>query len=319
MVGEEGRGGEGSGGGQDTLHLFMPLSLPVLALVLACSVAWAGVDLSRKLLVRDIPPPALLFLLTVGVAPGFVLWMVIAGVGAPRPGYWAPALASVLLQLVANLLYLEGMRIAPLSVTVPLLSLTPAFATLLAVPLLGEWPSVRGAVGILMVIAGAVWLHWQPRPSSPADASPPSETRTLKGGVLVALTALFWSLSVPLDKLALAHASAPVHGAVQTGGVAAGVLVVLLARGRLGEVAQARRAPGVLVVGLAVSGLALGLQLLALPRVLVGTIETLKRGVGNGLALLSGRLFFAEAVTVSKALALALMAVGVGLILDFGF
>ena len=299
----------------------MPLTPSALFLVLACSVAWAGVDLSRKLLVRDISPPALLFLLTAGVAPGFVVWMLAAGVDAPRPGYWPPALGSVMLNLAANLLYLEGMRIAPLSVAVPLLSLTPAFATLLAVPLLGEWPSARGVAGILMVIAGAVWLHWpQPDPSGAAlQASPPVRTRALRGAVLVSLTALFWSLAVPLDKMALAHAAAPIHGTVQTGGVAAGVVLVLLAQRRLGEIGQVRRAPGILLLGLVVSGIALGLQLLALPRVYVGTLETLKRGVGNCLALLSGRLFFAEAVTVSKALALALMAVGVGLILDFGF
>jgi drug/metabolite transporter (DMT)-like permease len=267
--------------------------------------------------VRDISPAALLFLLTVGVAPGFVVWMLAAGVEAPRPGYWAPALTSVLLNIAANLLYLEGMRIAPLSVTVPLLSLTPAFTTLLAVPLLGEWPSARSAAGIAMVIAGAVWLHWQPR-QTPAPAGP-DRPRALRGGVLVALTALFWSLAVPLDKLALARAAAPVHGAVLTGGTAAGVLLVLLAQRRIGEIGQVRRAPGILVLGLVVSALALGLQLLALPRVYAGTLETLKRGVGNCLALLFGRLFFAEAVTLSRVLALGLMAAGVGLILDFGF
>jgi drug/metabolite transporter (DMT)-like permease len=292
----------------------MSLSLSALALLVACSVAWAGVDLSRKFLVRDLPSAPLLFLLTLGVAPIFLVWMLAAGVSAPRPAYWVPALASVMLNIGANLLYLEGMRIAPLSVVVPLLSLTPAFATLLAVPLLGEWPSARGAAGILMVIAGAVWLHWQPR--QPALAERP---RALKGGLLVALTALFWSLTVPLDKLALANAAAPFHGVVLTGGVAAGVLLVLLAQRRLGEIVQARRVPGVLVLALAVNALALGLQLLALPRVYVGTLETVKRGVGNGLSLVAGRLFFAEAVTLPKVVALALMAVGVGCILDFGF
>jgi multidrug transporter EmrE-like cation transporter len=47
----------------------------------------------------------------------------------------------------------------------------------------------------------------------------------------------------------------------------------------------------------------------------VGTVETLKRGIGNFMALLSGWAFFAEAVTVRKVLAMLLMAVGVGLIL----
>jgi multidrug transporter EmrE-like cation transporter len=64
-----------------------------------------------------------------------------------------------------------------------------------------------------------------------------------------------------------------------------------------------------------VSFLALALQLLALPMVFVGTVETLKRGIGNFMALISGWIFFRERVTLLKVLAVALMAVGVGMIL----
>lgn len=291
----------------------MSISFPLLLLVVACSLAWAGVDLLRKLLVGEIPPVALVFLLTIGSAPLFAVWMLADGLGAPGPalpgpGYWAPALGSVLLNIVANLLYLEGMRIAPLSVTVPLLSLTPVFTTLLAIPLLGERPSAANAAGILLVIAGAIWLHWQPRESSPQPGA-------LKGALMVALTALFWSMTIPLDKLAVERAPAPFHGFMLTAGVAAGVLVVLVARRGLADLGRVRAVPGLMVLALVVSSLALGLQLIALPHVYVGTVETLKRGIGNFMALLSGWVFFRETVTARKAFALLLMAAGVGLIL----
>lgn len=287
----------------------MSIPLVPLLLVVACSLGWAGFDLLRKLLVGKVQPVALVFLLTIGSVPLFAAWAVVDGAWRPGPGYWLPALGSVALNIVANLLFLQGMRIAPLSVTVPLLSLTPAFATLLAIPLLGERPSGQGALGILMVIAGAIWLHWQPR-----DAA--SGPGTLKGGLMVAMTALFWSMTIPLDKMAVERAPAPFHGVVLTAGVAAGVLVVLLARGRLGDVGQVRAVPGPLVLALVVSSAALGLQLLALPKVYVGTVETLKRGIGNVMALLSGALFFGETVRPRKVLAVVLMAVGVGLILS---
>ncbi|MGH9361130.1 MAG: EamA family transporter, partial [Thermoanaerobaculia bacterium] len=45
-----------------------------------------------------------------------------------------------------------------LSLAVPLLSLTPVFATLFAIPLLGEQPSPSDFLGILLVVAGAVFL-----------------------------------------------------------------------------------------------------------------------------------------------------------------
>lgn len=289
------------------------MSIPPLALLLvvASSLGWAGFDLLRKLLVREIPPVALVFLLTVASAPLFAVWTVADGAARMTPGYWLPALGSVLLNIFANLLFLQGMRIAPLSVTVPLLSLTPVFATVLAIPLLGEKPSFQAVLGILLVIAGALWLNWQPRVQETAD----DPGGKLRGAVMVALTALFWSLTIPLDKLAVERATAPFHGTVLNGGVAIGVLLVLVAQRRLGDLTRLRRVPGTFGLALVVSVLALALQLLALPLAFVGTIETLKRGIGNFMALVSGSIFFQERVTVPKVLAVALMAVGVGLIL----
>lgn len=290
----------------------MSTPLIPLLLVVASSLGWAGFDLLRKLLLKEVPPVGLLFLLAAGSGALFAVWTVVDGAFRPGPGYWLPALTAVLLNIAANLLLLQGMRIAPLSVTVPLLSLTPAFATLLAIPLLGERPTGRGALGILMVIAGAVWLHWQPRekPAHPAD------TGALKGALMVAATALCWSMTIPLDKMAVERAPAQFHGFFLNLGVAAGVLVVLLMQGRLGEVGKVRAVPGLLALALVVSSAALALQLLALPHVYVGTVETLKRGIGNVMALLSGGIFFSETVTVRRVLAVVLMAVGVGLILS---
>jgi len=296
--------------------LALSTALFPLLLVVAASLGWAGFDLLRKLLVREVPPVALVFLLTIGSVPLFGVWLAVEGFAPPEPGYLAPALGSVLINVVANLTFVVGMRIAPLSVSVPLLSLTPVFATLMAVPLLGERPAPADLAGILLVIAGALWLNLQPRPAARASMAPaaPAEGR-LRGSLLITATALLWSLTSPLDKLAMEHASAPFHGVVLTGGVATGVLLVLLARGGLRDLAHVRRVPGTLALALLVSSLALALQLLALPLMFVGTIETLKRGIGNLMSLVTGRIFFGEAITLWKTLAVLLMAAGVAMIL----
>jgi drug/metabolite transporter (DMT)-like permease len=292
----------------------MSTSSLALVLVVASSLGWAGFDLLRKLLVRDVPPVALVFLLTAGSVPLFAFWVAIEGFSAPAPGYLAPAAGSVLLNVAANLMLLQGMRIAPLSVTVPLLSLTPVFTTLLAVPILGERPTAADVAGILMVIAGAIWLNWPQRPMASGEV-PGDRRRSLGGAAMVAGTSFLWALTIPLDKLAVERAPPPFHGLVLNAGVAAAVLVVLAVQGSLGDVAAARRAPGLILTALVVSSAALGLQLLALPKVFVGTIETLKRGIGNCMALISGAIFFGERVTVPKVLAVVLMAAGVGIIL----
>jgi multidrug transporter EmrE-like cation transporter len=112
------------------------------------------------------------------------------------------------------------------------------------------------------------------------------------------------------------RSSAPFHGFFLSAGVAAGVLLVLAVQRRLGDLAQARKVPGLYVFALVISTLALGFQFLALPQLYVGTVETLKRGIGNFMALLSGRFFFHEPVTARKVVAVGVMAVGVGLLLS---
>jgi drug/metabolite transporter (DMT)-like permease len=290
----------------------MSIPLTALLLVVASSLGWSGFDLLRKLLVRKVAPVALLFLLTAGTVPLFAVWLAIDGAAAPGSGYLAPALGSVLLNVVANLLFLTGMRRAPISVTVPLLSLTPVFTTLTAIPLLGERPSAIGVMGILLVIAGAIWLNW------PRQTLAAGELRhSLRGALMVAVTALLWSLTPPLDKMAVERASAPLHALVLTAGVAFAVLLVLAFQGGLGELRGVLRVPRLLALALVVSAAALGLQLLAMPLLFVGTIETMKRGIGNCMALVYGRVFFGETVTPAKILAVGLMAAGVGLILGF--
>jgi drug/metabolite transporter (DMT)-like permease len=293
------------------------IPLTALLLVVASSLGWSGLDLLRKLLLREVAPVALLLLLTLGAVPLFAAWAWIGGVTTPGPGYLAPALASVLLNVVAGLLFLHGMRLAPISATIPLLSLTPVFTTLSAIPLLGERPSAAGVAGILLVIAGAIWLNWPRRPAGPTAPATSDPRRSLYGAVMVAGTALLWSLTPPLDKMAVERSGALLHGLVLSGGVALAVFAVLAFQGGLGELGRVRRVPGLLVLALIVSTAALGLQLLAMPMIFVGTLETLKRGLGNCMSLVYGRLFFGEAVTPSKILAVVLMAAGVGMILGF--
>ena len=252
---------------------------------------------------------ALVFLLTIGSVPLFAVWLAIQGAAPPRPGYLVPALASVVLNIVANLLFLQGMRIAPISVTIPLLSLTPVFATLLAMPLLGERPSPLHAFGILLVVAGAIGLHWRRRVDD-------GHHGTVKGALMVAFTALLWSLTIPLDKLAVQRSSAPFHGVVVTAGVAAGVLRGA-ASSRAGSAISARcgRSPASTSSPWWSARSPSASSSWRLPQVFVGTVETLKRGIGNFMALLSGWVFFHEPVTPRKILAVGVMAVGVGLLL----
>lgn len=298
----------------DMMPAPMPLPLSALLLVVACGLAWGATDLSRKLLAGKIGPQPLVVLLTAAAVPIFLAWALIDGLPQVRPSYWAPAIASVALNVGANLAFFVALRGAALSVAIPLLSLTPVFTTLLAIPMLGQEPSALQGLGILLVVAGAFVLSLPADgPLSPAAAW--QAWRRDRSALWMVLVAFCWSLTVPLDKMAMDSAGGPLHGLVLNAGVGGAVALMLLAQGRIGELAQVRRAPLVFAFGVVVSAVALGLQLLAIQTVWVSLVETLKRGIGNGMAVVLGYLVFQEPVTGRKLVAVGLMVVGVALIL----
>jgi drug/metabolite transporter (DMT)-like permease len=292
------------------------MSVPIvsLLLVLGCAIGFAGADLLRKVLSHRIHPVPLLFLLAAGMCPAFVGWWIWVDASAPSAGYWIPGLGSVLLNVVANLIFLEAVRISPLSLTIPMLSLTPVFTSLLAIPLLGERPGGLEWLGIVAVVIGAFWLNVD-RSARESAVSIWGRLGRERGSVLMILVAAIWSLALPLDKLAISNSSVPVHGTILNFGVALVLAIVLLLRFEKGDLREGRQGAGLVAALVVVSVVALGLQLVAITRVWVGFVETMKRAVGSLLALLSGWLILGEQIDVQQVLAVLLMGAGVGLVL----
>lgn len=291
------------------------LSALALTVTLASSFGWAAFDVARKLAVRRVDARALLAVMSVAQAPIFLL---AAAFGAPvfvRPSYAAAGIASVLLNSAASLLYLESVRLSPLSMTIPLLGLTPALSMLAGALLVGELPDTSRGVGIVLVVAGALVLH-----ARRSDLARPWRLFVAigreRGSLYMALVAVFWSVSPAVDKLALRHASVAAHAAIQVAGVAVVMLAVLVLRGELHLVRQGLRARGVVAAAVVSGAFALATQLIALRLVLVSVFEAVKRGVGMTLSVVSGRLWFSEPVTAPKLVAVVAMSVGIALLVQ---
>lgn len=291
----------------------MQVSLTAILVVAGVALAFSGLDVVRKLLGDRYRPLPLLVLLTAGSLPIFLLWASSEGNWEIRSGYLTPALVSIVLNVFANLAFLQALRVSPLSVTIPYLSLTPVFTTLLAIPILGEKPSSQQIVGIVLVVIGAFWLNVR----GLGGVSPAKMWRALleeKGSVLMIGTALCWSLAAPLDKLAVTAASPAIHGVILMSGVTLGAIGILIARGELGEVRVQRSSLGLLGGAIGLTAVGAALNFFAFTLVWVGFIETFKRALGSVLALVWGRLIFAESIALNQVLAVVLMGFGVGLV-----
>lgn len=293
----------------------VPLSPLALALIAGCGLGWSLLDLLRKFLAQRLDAAPSAFFLTAGQVPLLALWALPA---IPRwelgAGYLVPATLSAALNVAAIIGFITALRLSPLSLTIPLLALTPVFAALLGMPLLGEYPSARQWAGIALVVGGALALNLDVgRGFSLRDYG--RRLIAEKGSLLMAGVALLWSLTLALDKRAMAASSPQQHGLLLTAAVALGILGVLAVRGRVGDLGQVRRAPWLVVAAIATNAFALVLQLLGMQAVLVSLLETCKRGIGSFMALAFGAALFGERVSVPKVAAVATMAVGVALLL----
>ncbi len=269
----------------------------------------------RKLLAPHLSPLAVVFYLALGQVPVLALWGWATVAGPLTPRYLLVAVGSVVLNIVANGAYVAALLRSPLSVSVPLLSLTPAFVAAFARPLLGEWPRPVQLLGIALVVAGALLLG-----GAAAEGGIAAWWRALRrepGARLMLLVAVCWGLTLPLDKLGVEAVGPARHALVLCAGIAAGTLLVMLVRRSVGELAAGLRGRTLplLAVAVAVSAVALVLQLLVIRVALVGVVEAVKRAVGNVMALLLGGALFGEAIGWKKVMALLLLVAGVVLIL----
>ncbi len=131
----------------------------VLFSVLA-SLAWAIVNVVDKYIltkwVRE-PMVSTAVLIVVGLIAGVAIYFI--------RGFSELSYANILLVLISgvfymavNLLYFKAVKIEEISRVVPLWYLTPLFVLLLASILLGEFFSPDKYIGIILLVAGAVFI-----------------------------------------------------------------------------------------------------------------------------------------------------------------
>ncbi len=291
----------------------LAISLPALALGLACGILYSAGDYFRKAAPATCPSETILFYYIGGQLPVLATWVLWTGETSISLGYLGPGLIDAAFGLGANLLFIVSIRRSPLSLMIPLLALVPVAALLVGGLMLGEWPTPRQDLGVVMIAAGLFILFQPPG----AQLGLKAAWRTLKaerGTAPMLGVILLWATTPSLDKLCLAYASPGMHGLLQVALIWTALLLGALARG-LGTLrisGDAARPVG----GAAVTGaLAYLLQLFAYSIAMVALIEVIKRTVALLLSLVLGRAAFSEPLTGMKVAGIAIIAAGLVLVM----
>lgn len=182
----------------------MDFSWVAFALVAAFSLATSDAFAKKALAAHN--EYLIAWLRLVVALPG--LLAVLLFIPAPPLGrdYYIAGALSMPFEIAAMVLYIKALKVSPLSLTLPFLSLTPVFLIIVPSLLLGEQVSVQGGIGVLLVAAGGYLLNLKEFRKGVFE--PFRAVGRERGSVYMILVALIFSITSTLGKRAI-EASSP--------------------------------------------------------------------------------------------------------------
>lgn len=118
--------------------------------------------------------------------------------------YWIAALNAILL-IITTYMLIKALQTSKLSVSLPMLSLTPLFLIILSYFMLKEIPSKAGFIGIILIAAGAYIVNIK---SGKGLFEPFNSLFKIKGSFYVIVVAFVWSITSNLFKMGIIASNA---------------------------------------------------------------------------------------------------------------
>ncbi|MEE9524155.1 MAG: DMT family transporter [Thermodesulfovibrionales bacterium] len=119
--------------------------------------------------------------------------------------FYASFVIAIPLEIVAVILYVKALRLSPLSLTLPFLSLTPLFLIIFSYVILREPVTLRGGSGIVLIAAGGYMLNVHILDKGVLE--PFKAVLRERGSVYMIIVAFIYSFTSSLSKVAIVHSS----------------------------------------------------------------------------------------------------------------
>ena len=273
---------------------------------------WAAFDLTRKLSLQKINSVNLLLIFTLAQTLIFGSWVFYEVPFLNLKSYIFPGLILILISLFSALLFLKAIKQSDLSLTIPLLSLSPLFSSFFSFFFLNEKLSYFQYIGVFLIIFGTLVLY--SKKITLGEILKSFKVLVINNSAkLMIVVSLIWSLTPVLDKLCLEHSSINIHGFIQSFGLM--ILLIFLLKKEKYEFLSLKRNWRLILITILTGIIATVLQFYAILFNYVPIMETIKRSIGQLSSVLFGKLFFKEEITKPKILGVLILSVGVYYIL----
>lgn len=228
----------------------------------------------------------------------------IPAVDAP---FWAALLVSGVLNVAATVLYMKALKSSDLSLSVPMVTFTPLFLLLTSPLIVGEYPSVAGMAGVVLIVAGSYLMNIQTL--SGGWLSPFQSLWKQAGPRYMLFVAFIWSISSNFDKVGVQHSS-PIFWSISVSAfIALGLLPLVLWKSEQPVRQIEKGFFRLLPIGL-FTALGLFFQMTAIKLTLVAYVISIKR-TSAILAVIWGGLIFGESKVRQRLLGAVIMVFGV--------
>ncbi len=279
-----------------------------LAILTALSEALK--DVFSKFSLRTSDPVLLAFALRMYALPFVIPVLFFIDIPKTGPGFWPALITGGLMNILITILYMKAIQHSELSVTVPMVTFTPLFLLVTSPIIVGEFPDLTGILGIVAIVAGSWFLHFDVRKKG--LLMPFKALLRDKGPRLMLLVAFLWSITANIDKVGIMNSS-PLFWVVSVS--------IFLFLGMIPVVMlfRPKEAPkkmlldkGFLAVGFFTAA-TLIFQMLAIQLTLVAYVISIKR-TSALMVVVFGAIFFREKGLKHRLAGVLLMLAGVVLI-----
>jgi drug/metabolite transporter (DMT)-like permease len=241
---------------------------------------------------------AILFLLPL------LLWNGIPSIGAQ---FWIALLIGGSLNVISFLLYIKAIQITDLSLTVPLVSLTPLFLLFTSPLIVQENPTIADAIGIFLIVIGSYVLNLRERQNG--YLAPLKALLRNRGSRYMLMVAFLWSITANFDKVGVVNSSPLFWSTALYSYLAVGMFPIALYKSHQKFNQILPNLKPLMVIGL-FHAIAITFQMMAVTYTLVTQVIAIKR-TSALISVWLGHVLFKEQGLQERLIGAAIMVFGV--------
>lgn len=233
--------------------------------------------------------------------------LLIAGIPRIDPQFWIALLIGGSLNVISFTLYIRAIQIADLSLTVPLVTLTPLFLLFTSPLIVHENPTLADAIGILFIVIGSYVLNLRERKNG--YFAPLRVLLRNKGSRFMLMVAFIWSITSNFDKVGVVHSSPLFWSTSLYAYLAVGMFPIALLNSRRKFDQILPNLKPLMLIGF-FHAIAITFQMIAITYTLVTQVIAIKR-MSALISVLFGHFLFHERGLRERFTGAAIMVLGV--------